>query len=78
MRETTAPDHAAGSAAGAAAGAAAAAAGAKGAVRNLGKPVALASRYYEEGADEITFLNITAFRDSPIQVTSLNIPFGMS
>jgi glutamine amidotransferase/cyclase len=34
-----------------------------GAVRNLGKPVELARRYYEEGADEITFLNITGFRD---------------
>jgi glutamine amidotransferase/cyclase len=35
-------------------------------VRNLGKPVDLAQRYYEEGADEITFLNITAFRDFPL------------
>lgn len=35
----------------------------EGAVRNLGKPVALAERYYEEGADEIAFLNITAFRE---------------
>lgn len=42
------------------------AAGGKGAVRNLGKPVSLAARYYEEGADEITFLNITGFRDSPL------------
>jgi len=39
----------------------------KGEVRNLGKPVELAKRYYEEGADEITFLNITGFRDSPLQ-----------
>jgi imidazole glycerol-phosphate synthase len=38
----------------------------EGAVRNLGKPVELARRYFEEGADEITFLNITAFRDSPL------------
>ncbi len=38
-----------------------------GAVRNLGKPVALAARYYEEGADEITFLNITGFRDFPME-----------
>jgi glutamine amidotransferase/cyclase len=38
-----------------------------GEVRNLGKPVELARRYYEEGADEITFLNITAFRDPPLQ-----------
>jgi len=37
-----------------------------GEVRNLGKPVDLAQRYYEEGADEITFLNITAFRDFPL------------
>jgi len=34
----------------------------KGDVRNLGKPVELARRYYEEGADEVTFLNITSFR----------------
>eukprot|EP00930_Biecheleria_cincta_P042822 TRINITY_DN29461_c0_g1_i1.p1 TRINITY_DN29461_c0_g1~~TRINITY_DN29461_c0_g1_i1.p1 ORF type:complete len:564 (-),score=115.99 TRINITY_DN29461_c0_g1_i1:28-1719(-) len=31
-------------------------------VRNLGKPVALAERYYQDGADEVSFLNITAFR----------------
>ncbi|QIK38446.1 imidazole glycerol phosphate synthase subunit HisF [Caldichromatium japonicum] len=36
------------------------------AVRNLGKPVELAERYYQEGADEIAFLNITAFRASPL------------
>ncbi len=36
-------------------------------VRNLGKPVHLAERYYDEGADEITFLNITGFRDFPIK-----------
>jgi imidazole glycerol-phosphate synthase len=36
-------------------------------VRNLGKPVDLAQRYYEEGADEVTFLNITAFRDFPLE-----------
>ncbi|CAM1500777.1 Fc.00g099390.m01.CDS01 [Cosmosporella sp. VM-42] len=35
-------------------------------VRNLGKPVEMAKRYYEEGADEVTFLNITSFRDCPI------------
>ncbi len=39
----------------------------KGAVRNLGKPVDLARRYYQEGADEITFLNITGFRDFPLK-----------
>jgi imidazole glycerol-phosphate synthase len=35
-------------------------------VRNLGKPVELARRYYEQGADEVTFLNITSFRDCPV------------
>ncbi|KAL6714660.1 Histidine biosynthesis bifunctional protein hisB [Lecanora helva] len=35
-------------------------------VRNLGKPVEIANRYYEQGADEITFLNITSFRNCPI------------
>ncbi len=39
----------------------------KGLVRNLGKPVELARRYYQEGADEITFLNITGFRDFPLE-----------
>eukprot|EP00904_Undaria_pinnatifida_P008175 jgi/Undpi1/4488/HiC_scaffold_17.g07842.m1 len=34
----------------------------KGDVRNLGKPVDLSGRYYEEGADEVCFLNITSFR----------------
>ncbi len=32
----------------------------------IGKPVDLASRYYQEGADEITFLNITSFKNSPL------------
>jgi glutamine amidotransferase/cyclase len=36
-------------------------------VRNLGKPVELARTYYEQGADEITFLNITGFRDFPLE-----------
>lgn len=35
-------------------------------VRNLGKPVEMAKRYYEDGADEVTFLNITSFRDCPV------------
>ncbi|KAH3673704.1 hypothetical protein WICMUC_003520 [Wickerhamomyces mucosus] len=35
-------------------------------VRNLGKPVKLAEKYYEQGADEVTFLNITSFRNSPL------------
>nr|CAG8619805.1 6959_t:CDS:2 [Entrophospora candida] len=35
-------------------------------VRNLGKPVDLARRYFEEGADEITFLNITSYRNFPL------------
>ena len=38
----------------------------EGEVRNLGKPVELAHRYFSEGADEITFLNITGFRDFPL------------
>lgn len=38
-----------------------------GAVRNLGKPVALAARYYVEGADELALLNITSFRHSPLR-----------
>ena len=38
-----------------------------GAVRILGKPIALAERYYAAGADEICFLNITSFRSSPLQ-----------
>jgi len=38
-----------------------------GQVRNLGKPVDLALRYYQEGADEIVFLNITSFRSCPLQ-----------
>ena len=36
-----------------------------GQVRNLGKPVDKARAYYEQGADEITFLNITSFRNCP-------------
>ncbi|KAL7550502.1 hypothetical protein ACHAWF_013721 [Thalassiosira exigua] len=39
----------------------------RGGVRNLGKPVALAARYYDEGADEIAFLNITSFRQGVIE-----------
>ncbi|KAJ9498864.1 Histidine biosynthesis bifunctional protein hisB [Exophiala xenobiotica] len=35
-------------------------------VRNLGKPVDMARKYYTQGADEVTFLNITSFRDCPI------------
>ncbi|KAI0997369.1 Imidazole glycerol phosphate synthase [Podosphaera aphanis] len=35
-------------------------------IRNLGKPVEMAKKYYEQGADEITFLNITSFRDCPL------------
>jgi glutamine amidotransferase/cyclase len=36
-------------------------------VRNLGKPVEMARTYYEQGADEVTFLNITSFRDCPVK-----------
>lgn len=35
-------------------------------VRNLGKPVDMAQKYYIQGADEIIFLNITSFRDCPL------------
>ena len=35
-------------------------------VRNVGKPVDMARRYYEQGADEVTFLNITSFRNLPL------------
>ncbi|PWA86663.1 HIS HF [Artemisia annua] len=35
-------------------------------VRNLGKPVELAGQYYLDGADEVSFLNITGFRDFPL------------
>ncbi|RTZ96222.1 MAG: imidazole glycerol phosphate synthase HisHF [Deltaproteobacteria bacterium] len=38
-----------------------------GKVRNMGRPVELAGRYYQDGADEVTFLNITGFRDFPLQ-----------
>ncbi|PWN51737.1 imidazole glycerol phosphate synthase HisHF [Violaceomyces palustris] len=41
--------------------------GNSGQVRNLGKPVELAQRYYLEGADEVTFLNITSFRSCPLK-----------
>ena len=41
--------------------------GGRGGVRNLGKPVSLASRYYREGCDEIAFLNITSFRHGVIE-----------
>lgn len=37
-----------------------------GQVRNLGKPVDMARQYYEQGSDEITFLNITSFRNCPL------------
>ncbi|KAL4737392.1 Cyclase [Aspergillus similis] len=37
-----------------------------GQVRNLGKPVDMAKKYYEQGADEVTFLNITSFRNCPL------------
>ncbi|ODQ64691.1 glutamine amidotransferase:cyclase [Nadsonia fulvescens var. elongata DSM 6958] len=36
-------------------------------VRNLGKPVEMAEKYYLDGADEVTFLNITSFRNCPLR-----------
>ena len=38
----------------------------QGQVRNLGKPIEMARKYYEQGADEIIFLNITSFRNCPL------------
>jgi len=35
-------------------------------VRDLGSPVLLAQRYYEDGADELAFLNITGYRNFPL------------
>lgn len=42
-----------------------------GEVRNLGKPVEMARRYYQQGADEVTFLNITSFRNCPLRDTPM-------
>lgn len=42
-----------------------------GQVRNLGKPVDMARKYYEQGADEVTFLNITSFRNCPLADTPM-------
>ncbi|KAF2083318.1 imidazole glycerol phosphate synthase HisHF [Saccharata proteae CBS 121410] len=42
-----------------------------GEVRNLGKPVDMARKYYEQGADEVTFLNITSFRNCPVADTPM-------
>lgn len=42
-----------------------------GKVRNLGKPVEMARKYYEQGADEVTFLNITSFRNCPLKDTPM-------
>ena len=50
----------------------------RGCVRNLGKPVALAQRYYEEGGDEIAFLNITSFRQGVIEDMPMLPSFGAS
>ncbi|KAK9375317.1 uncharacterized protein V1513DRAFT_484517 [Lipomyces chichibuensis] len=49
----------------------AATATAGGKVRNLGKPVEVAERYYHQGADEVTFLNITSFRNCPLVDTPM-------
>ncbi|KAF1916280.1 hypothetical protein BDU57DRAFT_516287 [Ampelomyces quisqualis] len=45
--------------------------GAGNAVRNLGKPIDMAKKYYEQGADEVTFLNITSFRNCPVADTPM-------
>mmetsp|Transcript_12094 Transcript_12094/g.22418 ORF Transcript_12094/g.22418 Transcript_12094/m.22418 type:complete len:607 (-) Transcript_12094:160-1980(-) len=49
-----------------------ASANAKGEVRNFGKPAQLAKRYFEEGADEITFLNITQFREDTLEADTMH------
>jgi len=41
--------------------------GESGDVRNLGKPVELAKKYFDMGADEVSFLNITGYRDTPLK-----------
>lgn len=38
----------------------------RGEIRNLGKPVALCKQYYDAGADEVVFLNITSFRQGKL------------
>ncbi|KAL7610618.1 hypothetical protein Lser_V15G09717 [Lactuca serriola] len=44
-------------------------------VRNLGKPVELTGQYYLDGADEVSFLNITGFRDFPLgDLPMLQVP----
>uniref|UniRef100_A0A7S0VE98 Glutamine amidotransferase domain-containing protein n=1 Tax=Hemiselmis tepida TaxID=464990 RepID=A0A7S0VE98_9CRYP len=42
-------------------------------VKNLGKPVELARRYSDEGADEVTFLNITSFRGEVVDAPMLRV-----
>mmetsp|Transcript_43927 Transcript_43927/g.68738 ORF Transcript_43927/g.68738 Transcript_43927/m.68738 type:complete len:536 (-) Transcript_43927:1213-2820(-) len=42
-------------------------------VRNLGKPVELANRYSDDGADEVTFLNITSFRGDVVDAPMLRM-----
>lgn len=44
----------------------------KGKVRNFGKPAELAKRYYEDGADEVTFLNITQFREDTLEAETMH------
>jgi len=36
----------------------------RGAVRNLGKPVALCKRYYQDGADEVSRLSLHVYKNS--------------
>ncbi|CAH1450306.1 unnamed protein product [Lactuca virosa] len=53
-------------------------------VRNLGKPVELVGQYYLDGADEVSFFNITGFRDFPlgdlpmlqVHIYALSFSFG--
>ena len=36
-------------------------------MRNLGKSVEVAQQYYEQGADDVTFLNVTSFLNCPLK-----------
>ena len=43
-------------------------------LRDAGDPVELAARYDAEGADELTFLDVTASSSGPVSYTHLTLP----
>ena len=43
-------------------------------LRDAGDPVENAKQYEEEGADELTFLDITASSDNPIMICAERVP----